>query len=106
MKKDEFIRIRVTENEKKKILKKAEQCGKTLSEYVRYAALDKSIVVMPGAWEAVAELRRIGNNLNQITVLANMGLIKTVHLNTLAEEVGKVWQSLSSDAARETPQAL
>lgn len=106
MKKDKFIRIRVTGNEKKKILKKAGQSGKTLSEYVRCAVLDKNIVVMPGAREAVTELRRIGNNLNQLTALANMGRIQIVSLNDMAEEVGKVWQSLNSDVARETPQAL
>ena len=42
------------------------------------------------------ELRRVGNNLNQITRAVNAGMIPAVDLNETREELKKIWQSLNS----------
>jgi hypothetical protein len=42
------------------------------------------------------QLRRIGNNLNQLTRAVNAGIVSAVDLTETKEEVEKLWQSLNS----------
>ena len=65
MKKDKIITIRVSEKEKRKLIEKSEIAKLSLSEYLIKQGLDKDIVMVDGLNEVVAELRRIGNNINQ-----------------------------------------
>ena len=81
MKKDKIITIRVSEKEKKKLIEKSEVAKLSLSEYLIKQGLDKEIVIVDGLNEVVTELRRIGNNINQLTYLANSGRIYTVDLS-------------------------
>lgn len=78
MKKDKIITIRVSEKEKKKLIEKSEIAKLSLSEYLIEQGFDKEIVIVDGLSEVVAELRRIGNNINQLTYLANSGRIYNV----------------------------
>ena len=48
MKKEEFIRIRVAGWQKKYISLQAEKAHKSLSQYVRDAAMDKDVTVIDG----------------------------------------------------------
>ena len=75
MKKDKIITIRVSEKEKKKLIEKSEIAKLSLSEYLIEQGLDKGIVIVDGLNEVVAELIRIGNNINQLTYLVNCGRI-------------------------------
>ena len=45
--------------------------------------------------EMITELRRIGNNINQLTRLANSGIITCVELDNAKKELQKIWQSLN-----------
>ena len=64
--------------------------------YLRDCALDKKIVVINGVDELTVELRRIGNNLNQLTRAVNSGYAYEVDLRETREEVARIWQSLNS----------
>ena len=57
--------------------------------------LDKEIVIVDGLNEVVTELRKIGNNINQLTYLANSGRIYTADLSEVKQEIGKVWNVIS-----------
>lgn len=57
--------------------------------------LDKDIVIVDGLNEVVAKLRKIGNNINQLTYLANSGRIYTVDLSEVKQEIGKVWNAIN-----------
>lgn len=94
--KNDFIRLRVTLDEKEMIQQKARLSYRNLSEYVRDAALEHRITVVPGMDEVARELRRIGANLNRAVVLANQGKAQFFNLEPLAKEVGAVWQSVNS----------
>lgn len=61
MKKEEFIRIRVAGWQKKYISLQAEKAHKSLSQYVRDAAMDKDVTVIDGVDDLIRELRRQGN---------------------------------------------
>lgn len=95
MKKDKIITIRVNEKEKKKLIERSEVAKLSLSEYLVKQGLDKEIVIVDELNEVVAEFRRIGNNINQLTYLTNSGRIYTVDLSELKQEVGKVWSVIS-----------
>ena len=95
MKKDKIITIRVNEKEKKKLIEKSKIAKLSLSEYLIKQGLDKEIVIVDGLNEVVSELRRIGNNINQLTYLANSGRIYTVDLSEVKQEIGKVWNAIN-----------
>jgi len=95
LKKDKIITIRVNENEKKKLIEKSKIAKLSLSKYLIKQGLDKEIVIVDGLNEVVAELRRIGNNINQLTYLANSGRIYTVDLGKVKQEIGKAWNVIN-----------
>lgn len=95
MKKDKIITIRVNEKEKKKLIEKSKIAKLSLSEYLIEEGLDKGIVIVDVLNEVVAEPKRIGNNINQLTYLANNGRIYTVDLSEVKQELGKVWSVIN-----------
>ena len=62
-------------------------------EYVTHCCLGRQIVVMDGLKE-VLQQRAIGNNLNRLTVLANMGRITTADLDRTAQELAEISSTL------------
>jgi len=63
------------------------------STYIRKRILNKEIKVIPGIKELIIELKRIGNNLNQITRAVNEGSLKIINddLKDIKYDLGKVW---------------
>ena len=96
MNKDKIITIRVSEKEKRKLIEKSEIAKLSLSEYLIEQGLDKAIVIVDGLNEVVAELRKIGNNINQLTYLANSGRIYTVDLSNVKDELKNIWISINN----------
>ena len=94
MNKDKRINIRLTEKEKKLIELKAKKCNMTVTKYIINSCLKDKIIIVDGLDKVDAELRRIGNNINQLTRLSNERIIKTVELKELRMEVNNIWQLL------------
>ena len=94
--KTEIISTRVTPKQREIIEEKAYSSYRTPSMYLRDCALDKKIIVVKGIDEAANELRKIGNNLNQLTRAVNSGYCYEVDLRETREEVARLWQSLNS----------
>ena len=57
--------------------------------------MDKEIVVINGLEEVITQLRKIGNNINQLTKLSNQGSISNVDLENVKEELKDIWQLLN-----------
>ena len=91
-----IMKFRATEEEKAVIMRKVIDAGMNISEYLRSAALDKSVMNISGLDELAHELRAIGNNLNQITRAVNAGYVQAVNLHETEEVLGQLWQSLNS----------
>lgn len=66
------IPFRVTEKELEIIDKKAAKAKLSRTDFLIAAALGKEITLMEDLKPILYELRRIGNNINQLTKLANM----------------------------------
>lgn len=67
---ESFI-LRLTEKEKEKLVSLAKEREMSISSYLRNMALKGSVVTKTDI-QTVLELKRIGNNLNQITRHINM----------------------------------
>jgi hypothetical protein len=75
---------------------KISESGKNQQEYILSCVLEKQIVNTDGIKELIPELKRIGNNLNQIAKRCNEGgmLPSEAEVRKHGEELNKVWQSL------------
>ncbi len=89
------LHIRVTVEEKEKMINSAKEAGLNLSRYVRNCCLDSAIVVIPNMKEFTRELNKIGVNLNQITRLVNQGLIQSPDIFEAKEELKKIYKELT-----------
>ena len=94
--KDTEIHIRISNKDKRKIQALATKAKLTLSEYIINSSLNAKIIVEADKSQYITELRRIGNNINQITKKVNQGIIKEVSLVEVKQELNKIWRLLSS----------
>lgn len=95
MRKTDRIEIRVTPEEKMNIALKSKQANQSISEFLIKSSNGNKIVVINELPEMVTELRRVGNNINQLTRLANSRVITCVDLEGTKKELQKLWQSLN-----------
>ena len=65
------LSFRVSEEEYQQLQEKISKSGKNQQEYILSCVLEKQIVNTDGIKELIPELKRIGNNLNQIAKRCN-----------------------------------
>jgi hypothetical protein len=89
------IVIRMTEEEFAFMKKQVEKSGKSQAEFLRQAILKKKIVSTDGIKALLPELKRIGNNINQIARSCHKGNLDTYEeVKHQGEELKEVWQLL------------
>lgn len=94
--KDTEINIRMSNKQKNIIQALAMKSKLSMSEYIIRSSINAKIIVEADKSQYITELRRIGNNINQITRKVNQGLVKEVNLKEVKEELNNLWQLLSS----------
>ncbi len=102
MPKDKKINIRLTEKEKSIIEAKAKKLNMTITKFIISSCLKDKIVIINGLDKIDTELRRIGNNINQLTRLANEKIITVIDLKELRMEVNNIWQLLKQLVQKQT----
>lgn len=102
MPKDKKINIRLTEKEKSIIEAKAKKLNMTITKFIISSCLKDKIVIVNGLDKVDTELRRIGNNINQLTRLANEKIITVIDLKELRMEVNNIWQLLKQLVQKQT----
>ena len=102
MPKDKKINIRLTEKEKSIIEAKAKKLNMTITKFIISSCLKDKIVIVKGLDKVDTELRRIGNNINQLTRLANEKIITVIDLKELRMEVNNIWQLLKQLVQKQT----
>ena len=90
MKKDKQFSIRIAAQDLETIRRKAAQAHMSQSDYVTACCLGKHIVILDGLKEVLRQQKAIGNNLNQLAVLANMGKVQFANLDTAAQEFARI----------------
>ena len=93
--KNRHFNFRVNEKEYNKIKSQIEKSKLNTSEYLLRTAMDKDIIVVDGLEEIIMQLRKIGNNINQLTKLCNQGRITNINLEDVKKEVKSIWQLLN-----------
>ena len=94
MKKDKQFSIRIAAQDLETIRRKAAQAHMSQSDYVTACCLGKRIVILNGLKEVLRQQKAIGNNLNQLAVLANMGNVQFANLDSAVQEFSKINTSL------------
>ena len=102
MPKNKKINIRLTEKEKNIIELKAKKLNMTITKFIVSSCLKDKIVIVNGLDRVDTELRRIGNNINQLTRLANEKIITVIDLKELRMEVNNIWQLLKQLVQKQT----
>lgn len=95
MKRKSSITFRVSQHEKERIAAKAKSVRFTTSDFCRHAALGKEVVHIEGLNECNYELNKIGNNLNQLTVLCHQRRIDNPDLRSIHGKLCAVLESIT-----------
>ena len=90
MKKDVKFSTRMASADREKIRALAQKVGMSMSDYVPACCLGKRIGGMAGLKEVRRQQKAIGNNLNQLAVLANTGKVQFANLDAAAQEFTKI----------------
>ena len=90
MKKDKQFSIRISEQDLETIRRKAAQAHMSQSDYVISCCLGKKIIILDGLKEVLRQQKAIGNNLNQLAVLANMGKVQFANLDSAVQAFAKI----------------
>jgi len=85
--KNKHFNFRVNEKEYNVIKTKIEKSKLNTSKYLLRTAMDKDIIVIDGLEEIIIQLRKIGNNINQLAKLSNQGRLTNVNLEDVKEEM-------------------
>ena len=84
-KRNKTLTIRLTDQEYNAILEKALRSGKNVTDYLISASQRSEIHVAEDTKPLLTELKRIGNNLNQITAKVNAGAFFSYNFHEVIE---------------------
>ena len=90
----ETLTVRLTKAEKAAIVAKSKRAKMTLTEYLLAVSRDTKIVLPPDIAPIILELKRIGNNLNQIAAKVNSGVTYVENLTEIIENQNKIYDLL------------
>lgn len=95
-KRNKTITIRVSEEEWYSIMKQVLKAGMNVTDYLVTAATNTQIYVAEDTKPLITELKRIGNNLNQITTKINAGAFRSYNF----DEVIKMQRAIYEEVRR------
>lgn len=75
------LTVRLTEKEKQQIAEKAQKANMNLTEYIVTATNNVLIVVPEDLKPAVSEMKKMGNNINQIARKINSGAVRSYNFD-------------------------
>ena len=93
--KDKNFAFRISQKDLNEIKCKAKKAKMTVTDYITQSALGKDIVIIDGLPQVATELKRIGNNLNQLTMLSHQGAINTVNLHETEESLTAIYWKIN-----------
>ena len=90
MRKNKQFSIRISTQDLETIRRKAAQAHMSQGDYVTTCCLGNRIVILNGLKEVLRQQKAIGNNLNQLAVLANMGKVQFANLDSAVQAFAKI----------------
>ena len=90
-----IVNFRMTPEEKKKLLAKAEEAHMSLSGYIISLSQSKRVVLKDEIGKLTVEISRIGNNINQIARVGNsQKYVYKAQLKYISEQLSQVEELL------------
>ena len=105
MKKDKQFSIRIAAQDLETIRRKAAQAHMSQSDYVISCCLGKKIIILDGLKEVLRQQKAIGNNLNQLAALANMGKVQFANLDSAVQAFARINTALRELQEGGTPKS-
>ena len=91
---DTTLTIRLTKAEKERIKRNAKRAGRSITDYLVLLSLETPIHVAEDVKPLLIELKRIGNNLNQIATKINSGVFVSYDFQDVVDEQKKIYEQL------------
>ena len=98
--KSKRFNFRVTDTMDALIRKKASDAGMSITDYIILCAIDKKVINYDGLHELTTQVKKLGNNVNQLLILSRQGRINTVNLTATQGELQKIYELLSAELGR------
>lgn len=95
-----MVAMRFRESDYETIKKKADKAKMNFTEFVTRSALNKPVTVINGLDKVLKEQKAIGKNLNQLTMLCNMGKIVCPDLSEMIDRYSAVYDRLTDISGR------
>ena len=97
-KRNNTILLRISDAEKKMLVKKCEQANMNYSQFLRDCIAGKQIKPAPTKdyMTLYKEINHIGNNINQATKSVNMGIATNEDIVFLKDKLNKVYEILEA----------
>ncbi|MGN0451338.1 MAG: plasmid mobilization protein [Acutalibacteraceae bacterium] len=87
--------FRVSDTMDAVIREKAKSAGMSITDYIILCAINKKVINYDGLKELTTQVKKLGNNVNQLLILSRQGKIKTVNLTATQEELKKIYELLA-----------
>lgn len=97
---DHTLTIRLTKAEKERIERNAKRAKRSLTNYLVLLSLETPINVAEDVKPLLIELKRIGNNLNQIAAKIHMGVFQAYDFQDVVDEQKKIYEQLLAIARK------
>lgn len=91
---DNTLTIRLTKSEKERIERNAKRTKRSITDYIVSLSLETPIHVAEDVKPLLIELKRIGNNLNQIAAKINSGVFHSYDFQDVVDEQKKIYEQL------------
>lgn len=91
---DITLTIRLTKAEKERIERNAKRAERSITDYIVLLSLEMPIHVAEDVKPLLIELKRIGNNLNQIAAKINSGVFQSYDFQDVVDEQKKIYEQL------------
>lgn len=88
------ISFRVSDYELQRIQSKVKKSGIRMSDFCRHAVLGKEIRTVKGLDKCSYELNKIGNNLNQLSVLFHQRAVQNPNLEEMQAQLSAVLERI------------
>ena len=98
---DTTLTIRVTEKEKQYIKKRAEKAGLSTTDYIVRLSLETPIFIPVNMQPFLLELKRIGNNINQLTKKVNAKIFSSYNFEEFIEAIDKLTERIGEVGRRQ-----
>ena len=94
------LNFRISDEADAVIRAKAKAAKMNITDYVISAATQKEIINFEGLSDVVSQIKRLGNNVNQLLILARQDRIRTVNLSETQDELKRIYELLSATLRR------